>query len=178
MGYPSQTQRVTKNLEVEPVNSRYAWFVQDDFNVNSHLTLNLGLRYEYAALFQNSHGDLANFYPNLGKVVLIQGTADPHFASLPIVNGKEVGITPDNYLHKDRNNFAPRIGFAYRPFGKPTFVVRSSYGIYYNVIGGYIGPTGQSGPPARQPRKSKFFRCGPQAASTRSRTCGPILRTE
>lgn len=150
LGYPFQTQRVTKNLEVEPVNSRYAWFVQDDFNVNSHLTLNIGLRYEYAAPFENSHGDLANFYPSLGKVVLIQGTADPHFASLPIVNGKDVGITPDNYIHKDKNNFAPRIGFAYRPFGKPTFVVRSSYGIYYNVIGGYIGSTGlANNPPFR-----------------------------
>lgn len=150
LDYPSQTQRITKNLEVEPVNNRYAWFVQDDFNINSHLTLNLGLRYEYAAPFQNSHGDLSNFYPNLGKIVLIQGTADPHFASLPVVNGKDVGITPDNYLHKDRNNFAPRIGFAYRPFGKPTFVVRSSYGIYYNVIGGYIGSTGlANNPPFR-----------------------------
>jgi Carboxypeptidase regulatory-like domain len=150
LGYPFQTQRVTKNLEVEPVNSRYAWFVQDDFNVNSRLTLNLGVRYEYAAPFENSHGDLANFYPNLNKVVLIEGAADPHFATLPIVNGKDVGITPDNYIHKDKNNFAPRIGFAYRPLGRPTFVVRSSYGIFYNVIGGYIGSTGlANNPPFR-----------------------------
>jgi hypothetical protein len=150
LGYPIQTQRVTKNLEVEPVNSRYAWFVQDDFNVNSHLTLNIGLRYEYAAPFQNSKGDLSNFYPSLGKLVLIQGTVDPRLASLPIVNGKDVGITPENYLHKDKNNFAPRIGFAYRPLGRPTFVVRSSYGIFYNVIGGYIGSTGlANNPPFR-----------------------------
>jgi hypothetical protein len=150
LGYPSQTQRVTKNLEVEPVNSRYAAFVQDDFNVNTHLTLNMGVRYEYEPPFQNSQGDLANFYPNLGKIVLIQGQANPAFAGLPIVNGSDVGIDTSNYLHKDRNNFAPRFGFAYRPLGRPTFVIRSSYGIYYNVIGGYIGPTGlANNPPFR-----------------------------
>jgi len=33
------------------------------------LTLNLGLRYEYANLFENGRGDLSNFYPDLGKVV-------------------------------------------------------------------------------------------------------------
>ena len=150
LGYTTQTQRVTKNLEVEPVNSRYAGFVQDDFNMNTHLTLNVGLRYEYAAPFQNARGDLANFYPGVGKIVLIQGEANPRFAGLPIVNGKDVGIDSSNYVNKNTKNFAPRVGFAYRPFGRPTFVVRSSYGIYYNVIGGYIGYTGlANNPPFR-----------------------------
>jgi hypothetical protein len=150
LGYPYQTQRVTKNLEVEPVNSRYSAFVQDDFNFNTHLTLNVGVRYEYAAPFDNARGDLSNFYPNLGKIVVIKGTADPRFAGFPIVNGSEVGIDQSNYLQKDQNNFAPRVGFAYRPFGRPTFVVRSSYGIYYNVLGGYIGYTGlANNPPFR-----------------------------
>lgn len=140
LGYASSTGRVSKNVEAEPQNSRYAAFVQDDWNVTPRLTLNLGLRYEYSGLFVNGSGDLANFYPDLGKVVVLSGVGDPRLLSaLPIVDGESVGLDPGNYLKKDRNNFAPRLGFAFRPFGGSRFVIRGSYGIFYNVIGGYSG---------------------------------------
>jgi TonB dependent receptor len=140
LGYASATGRVSKNVEAEPQNSRYAAFFQDDWNITPRLTLNLGLRYEYAGLFMNGSGDLANFYPDLGKIVLLSGTGDPRLLStLPIVDGESVGLDPGNYLNKDRNNFAPRLGFAFRPFGSSRFVARGSYGIFYNVIGGYSG---------------------------------------
>jgi len=71
---------------------------------------------------------------------VLRGTADPRLvAALPIVDGQSVGLDAGNYLNKDRNNFAPRLGFAFRPFGTTRFVVRGSYGIFYNVIGGYSG---------------------------------------
>lgn len=150
LGASSGTTRVTKNLEVEPQNSRYGAFLQDDWNVRPKLTLNLGLRWEMEGLFDNGRGDLANFYPELGKVVLLRGEHDPRFASLPIVAGSEVGLTPSNYLNTDKNNFAPRLGFAYRPFGNSRFVIRGSYGIFYSVIGGYIGYTAlANNPPFR-----------------------------
>ena len=140
LGVSSGTSRVSKNVEAEPANSRYAWFVQDDWNALPNLTLNVGLRYEYEGLFKNSRGDMANFYPDLGKVVVLQGAADPRLmAVLPIVEGSTVGLDASNFIKKDRNNFAPRFGFAYRPFGTTRFVVRGSYGIYYNVIGVYGG---------------------------------------
>jgi hypothetical protein len=140
LGVSSGTGRVSKNVEAEPANSRYATFVQDDWNALPNLTLNLGLRYEYAGLFKNSRGDMANFYPDLGQVVVLQGTPDPRLtAVLPIVEGSSVNLDASNFINKDRNNFAPRLGFAYRPFGTTRFVVRGSYGIYYNVIGAYGG---------------------------------------
>src|SRR2546428_13474669 len=141
---------VTKNLESDPENSRYSAYMQDAWNVARRLTLNIGLRYELEGLFQNGRGDLANFYPALGKIVLLSGAADPRFAGLPIVDGPSVHLGPSNYLYRDWNNFAPRLGFAYRPFGSTRFVVRSSYGIFYDVIGGYIGYTGlANNPPFR-----------------------------
>jgi hypothetical protein len=149
LGYPFRTERPTSNPQVEPQNSRWAAYIQDDWVVSPKLTLNLGLRYEYAGLFQNSFGDLANFDPDLGKLVLISGTPDPAFASLPIVRGEELGIDSSNYLKKDRNNFAPRVGFAWRPFGRSSFVVRSGYGIFYNVNPGYINAGIAQNPPFR-----------------------------
>jgi hypothetical protein len=138
LGAVASTSRVSKNVEAEPVNNRYATYLQDDWTVTSDLTLNLGVRYEYAGLIQNARGDMANFSPELNQVVVIDGIPDPRLASvLPIVMGTEVGITPDNYINKDLNNFAPRVGFAWRPLGSTRLVARGSYGIFHNVISNY-----------------------------------------
>jgi hypothetical protein len=140
LGTLSATGRVSKNVESEPVNNRYAAYVQDDWVAHARLTLNLGLRYEYASPFRNARGDMANFYPELGRIVVLAGEPDPRLASvLPVVPGSEVDLGPDNYVNKDRNNFGPRIGFAFRPLGTSKFVARGSYGIYYNVIAAYGG---------------------------------------
>jgi hypothetical protein len=140
LGYAAATGRVSKNVESEPVDNRYAAYVQDDWKVASKLTLNLGLRYDYQALFVNSRGDMSNFYPGLGKIVTIAGAPDPRLqAVLPIVSGKDAGIDTSNYVHPDRNNFGPRIGFAYRPLNTSRLVLRGSYGIFYNVLPGYLG---------------------------------------
>ena len=138
LGAIAGTGRVSKNVEAEPVNNRYAAYLQDDWTVASNLTLNLGIRYEYAGLIQNARGDMANFSPDLNQVVVIDGTPDPRLLSvLPIVMGSEIGITRDNYINRDLNNFAPRFGFAWRPLGSARFVARGSYGIYHNVISNY-----------------------------------------
>lgn len=138
LGVSSATGRVSKNGEVEPLNNRYAAYVQDDWTVSPRLTLNLGLRYEYAGLIVNSRGDMSNFYPNLNEMVVLAGTPNPRLmAALPVVLGNKVGLDTSNYENRDRNNWGPRLGFAYRPLGTTRFVVRGSYGIYYNVIWNY-----------------------------------------
>jgi outer membrane receptor protein involved in Fe transport len=137
-GWPSATGRVSKNVEAEPLNNRWAAYIQDDWLVLPKLTLNLGLRYEYASPLRNARGDMSNFYPELNQIVVLSGTPDPRLMEmLPVVLGSEVGLDASSYINKDRNNFGPRLGFAYRPLGSSRFVVRSSYGIYYNVISNY-----------------------------------------
>ncbi len=144
--------RTTENLQTEPRNSRGALFVQDDWTVTAKLTLNLGLRWQHEGIFDNGFGEgnLANFDPSTGKVVALKGTPNPLFAGLPIVTGQSVGLDSSNYQQRHWKQFEPRFGFAFRPFGKPTFVVRGSYGIFHNVIGGYIGYTGLANNPPFQ----------------------------
>ncbi len=138
LGTIAGTGRVSKNVEAEPLNNRYAGYIQDDWTVAPRLTLNLGLRYEYAAPIRNGRGDMSNFAPELNRMIVIDGTPDPRLQSvLPILLGKDVGINAGNYIVRDRNNFAPRFGFAWRPFGTAKFVTRGSYGIYHNVISAY-----------------------------------------
>ena len=148
------TSRNTRNAVNESVNNRYFAYLQDDFNITPRLTLNLGVRYEYASPFKNSQGDISNFDPSTGQVVVVSGmeNADPRLLSvLPIVDGQKSGIDTGNWVRPDRNNFAPRVGLAFRPLGTSRLVLRASYGIYYNAIAGYnlLLSQGVTNPPFR-----------------------------
>jgi hypothetical protein len=93
------------------------WYFQDDWRVSRKLTLNLGLRYDVDLGLVTAGGILANDRTYLAA----QKINDP------LTNGYK-GNLPKN----DRNNYAPRIGFAYDPTGKGTTVIRGGYGIYFD----------------------------------------------
>jgi hypothetical protein len=96
-------------------------YVQDDFRANDRLTLNLGLRYEYATPYWERDNVLTNFNPS----------------TLTMVAAKDGSISDRALVNPDRNNFGPRLGFAWTAVEKT--VVRGGYGIgyvHYNRAGG------------------------------------------
>lgn len=79
-------------------------FVQDDWRVNSHLTLNLGVRYDIQTVKQPA-------------------VTNPAASAVGINTGR---------INTDGNNFGPRLGFAYSPAGTSNkTVVRGGWGIFY-----------------------------------------------
>jgi hypothetical protein len=103
-------------------------FVQDDVKINDRLTLNLGLRYDYFGLPVDSHGRLVNFLPEQFRVgAPPNGIVQAKGGALPGVPAFEDTLTPT-----DKNNFAPRIGFAYRVDHGGRVVIRGGYGVYYD----------------------------------------------
>ena len=99
-------------------------FAQDEWKATANFTVNFGLRYEYQGPFTEANNQIVNldFLPNLSCVE-------------PVFTGGVGACThesyPDSLVEPDRNNFAPRIGLAWKPFHK--VVVRSGYGVNYNL---------------------------------------------
>jgi hypothetical protein len=91
------------------------FFVQDDYQVNRRLVLNLGMRYEMATVLRSPEHKLTNFS-------FARGLFTP-------------GVNSDTELYKgDHNNFAPRVGFAWSVTEDGRTVLRGGYGIYYDNI--------------------------------------------
>jgi Carboxypeptidase regulatory-like domain/TonB dependent receptor len=118
------------------------FYAQDDIKVNSRLTLNAGLRYEYSPWLDGYKGQVGTIQPNAAKPILVQAiNLDAQFAA-PTANalfGKFTQTCSDaglaaNCTATDKTQFAPRVGFAWRPFDENT-VIRGGYGIFYEVEG-------------------------------------------
>ena len=111
----------------------YGFFFQDDWKARPNLTLNLGLRYEYFGVLKEQNDQVANFVFGPGG-----GLA-----------GSRVEPTSQLY-NPDKNNFAPRIGFAYSPkqFGmEDKLVLRGGFGIAYNRIPEVVFSNTRGNPP-------------------------------
>jgi outer membrane receptor protein involved in Fe transport len=113
----------------------FAPFVQDDWKVNSRLTLNLGLRWDLRTVPYETHnhmGWLDTTNPLGGMCI-----ADPTLTTdgvAPPGNGFYRYCGRRNPADAEKHDFGPRIGFAYRPFEKT--VVRGGYGIFWDGIEG------------------------------------------
>jgi len=95
-----------------------AFFVQDDWKVNPDLTLNLGLRYDIFTAPTERYDRQGNFDPAT-KTIQMAGPNAP--------GGRDLANT-------DKNNFGPRIGFAYSGLkADKSLVLRGGYGLLYAV---------------------------------------------
>ena len=106
---------------------------QDDWKVRPNLTLNMGLRYEYFGVLKEQNDQVANFVFGPGG-----GLA-----------GSRVEPTSQLY-NPDRNNFAPRFGFAYSPKHfdlQDKFVIRGGAGVAYNRIPEVVFSNTRGNPP-------------------------------
>jgi len=127
-------------------------FVQDDWKVNSRLTFNLGVRWEYDGSYSDKYGNLTNLSIPLFETVPIP-------PSEPTTSGPGlVGyVVPNNYTHHypappagvtisnnsdsinsgpPKDDFAPRFGFAWQPKKDGKLVIRGGVGLFYDRIGG------------------------------------------
>ncbi|HEX3250881.1 MAG TPA: TonB-dependent receptor [Pyrinomonadaceae bacterium] len=129
----------TRRGDLNVSNWEDGFFVQDDYKIRPSVTLNLGLRYELITPFVEKDDLMVNFDPTTSVNPGFQGRfiipsdktlalLDPRFVAYGVVTADQAGVGR-GLVKTDRNNFAPRVGIAWR-LGEKN-VVRAGYGIYY-----------------------------------------------
>ncbi len=123
LGLPQQTSLQSGTNSYNFSSSAFDLYAQNDWRLLPNLSVNLGLRYEYNGPFVESQSHIADLdvAPGFTNAVLV----------LPGQVGPYSGYFPRSLVRADRNNFAPRIGIAWK-VAKET-VVRAGYGINYNL---------------------------------------------
>jgi hypothetical protein len=130
LGFPQQSSIQSVSSGTDAFNFRanaYDFFAQDDWRVRANLTINAGLRYEYNGPFTEANNRISDLdvAPNFSAATLV----------LPGGTGEFFGTYPSSLVRPDRDDFAPRVGIAWKPPAKisPKTVVRAGYGINYNL---------------------------------------------
>ena len=131
LGLPNEAGRITGEADLDIEQQLHHLWVQDDIKVNSKLTLNLGLRWEYNAWPHHRRGRMGGFDTATGMF---------YWTGVNPITGAPPNIQ-ETIADPKYRNFAPRIGFAYRVF--PRTVIRSAYGIFYNSNLGWEWSTGR-----------------------------------
>ena len=123
LGFPQQTSLQFGTTAYNFRANSYDFFVQDDWRFRSSLSFNLGLRYEYNGPYTEANNRIANL-----------DVAPGFTAAAPVLpggTGPYNGVFPNSLIQPDRNDWAPRVGLAWKPQKKT--VVRPGYGINYNL---------------------------------------------
>lgn len=109
-------------------------FVQDDWKVTDRLTLNLGARYDFYGYPVDTRGRLVNFIPEQFRQGTTAAPAGAPNGFVQAGNGTLAGVPAvnDTLIPSDKNNFSPRLGFAYRLNDAGTLAIRGGYGLYYD----------------------------------------------
>ena len=122
-GGPADAQRYFRTTD-------FALFAQDDWKFRPNLTFQVGLRYEYFSPLTERRGQLTNL--SFGVIGLVDSFV----------------TKVDQLTQPDKNNFAPRLGFAYSPTRfRDKFVVRGGLGLHYNRIPGVLFTNTRGNPP-------------------------------
>ncbi len=122
-GAPADAQRYFRT-------QTYALYAQDEWKVRPSLTLTLGLRWEYFTPITEKRGRLSNLV----------------FSAPYTLAGARVG-TVDQLFNPDRNNFAPRFGFAFNPAKLNNLVVRGGFGVYNQRVPDVLFANTRGNPP-------------------------------
>jgi outer membrane receptor protein involved in Fe transport len=137
---PSGTATKTfGNTRIDPHNWRIGLFGQDDIKINSDLTVNLGIRYDYLSNPANSLK-----FPGL----------DPNNPTSIVTLNAGVPTANVIKVNNDLNNISPRVGFAFAPhrggfFADGKSVIRGGFGIFYDSgFSNFVVNAAQSSPNA------------------------------
>jgi hypothetical protein len=159
LGLPTQSFFAITSPQINALSTQWGVYGQDQWQVNSHLTVNFGLRWELLPPFDETQGDLGSFDPRTNSALVpdyflksATVTNNPAFqsvytgflesfnaCSLPNRNMalpcSNVATASQDHVTQGlralyKRDFDPRISLAYRPFNNSNTVVRAGFGVF------------------------------------------------
>lgn len=143
-------------VNISGTGTEYDYFATDTWKVKPNFTLDIGVRYEYNSLVTDKNNHFSNFdfsstaCGGARGAILVAGTSAATvecpqltpFGTLAFVavGKKNFGSTAENRAlqYPDRDNLAPRIGFAWQPSHDSNTVVRGGYGVFFDQTFGDV----------------------------------------
>jgi Carboxypeptidase regulatory-like domain/TonB-dependent Receptor Plug Domain len=156
LGAPSQLFQypaAPSNIRSKAFNA----FFQDEWRIKKNFSLNLGIRYEYNQPKLDTQGRSFSIVPGLQSSVF---TGAPVGMLFPGDKGAPVGTN-----FPDKNDWAPRIGFAWDPKGDGKTSIRGGFGVFYDVLKGEDNLQFNGQPPFFSSTAPIFPNVGPGQAS-------------
>jgi hypothetical protein len=159
LGMPNPSYFAVTGPQMDAKTVQWGVYGQDTWQVNSHLTVNFGLRWEYLPAFQESNGDIASFLTSGNNVtVVVPDKFYPFIANNPtyqqiytgflqgfnacslpgntpllpcsnIETASKAGL-PQGLRFTPARDFDPRVSIAWRPSNNNKTVIRAGFGIY------------------------------------------------
>ncbi|MBI4874878.1 MAG: TonB-dependent receptor [Acidobacteria bacterium] len=136
---------MTRSASYAQQNTYMGLYFHDDFKVTPKLTLNFGLRYELESpITERFDRSVAGFAFNQSSPIEAQARANYAASPIPELPADQfrvrggltfagVGGNPRNLWQGEKNNFMPRLGFAYQL--RPKTVLRGGYGLFFDSLG-------------------------------------------
>ena len=151
LGLPATDQVFVTGPFLSQKSSHFAVYGQDEWHISKSLTLSYGLRWELQPPFSEKNGNIANFNPATGGLVVpdiaekvlppaasvlyavnscsLNPLPNPAFPCTPVLDATQAGF-PKWLRYTDYHDFDPRIGIAWRPFGNDKTVFRAGWGLF------------------------------------------------
>ncbi len=126
LGFPAAALLGSGNSTVHLRDNQFGFYGLDDIHVTSRFTLNLGLRWEYNQAPYDSKTPLSEADLSANS---LSCTPKPNCQFLL---GGSNGV-PRGLFNTGKNDFAPRVGFAWRPLQSDKLVFRSAYGLFWDA---------------------------------------------
>jgi len=142
LGLPARVdEHMSTRGDLNGHSTDFATFFQDDWRVNKSLTLFFGVRYELAGGWHEKDKMLANFQAEDGGYHVVankqvwdllpyglSNPSSPWYSHVKLAS--DVGL-PDTLVKSDKNNFSPRLGYAYRVDSQGKTVLRGGFGLFH-----------------------------------------------
>jgi len=151
LGLPATNQVFVTGPFLSQQSKHFAVFGQDEWHVSKSLTFSYGLRWEVQPPFSEKNGNIANFIPATGGIVVpdialkvlppapsvlytlnacsLNPLPNPAFPCTPVLDASQAHL-PTWLRYTDYHDFDPRAGIAWRPFGNDKTVFRAGFGLY------------------------------------------------